>query len=668
MACHPRLIHRFWRWAVGMAKIEVCDSQGIVGMEWQREVMLMNKKYIHTIVLWVIFGGMVVWACVLQFWPESKITYSFSLPVVSGENVTNMTISKGGDEVTLIRQGTDTWAFANPEWAMAKKNVADTMSKVFKGEARVIQQIKVDEKTASTYGFDKPNAIRVRFTDKDKTVVADLVIGKMEKGEKGEPDTFVKLPDADVAYRISGDLRKPFDMEMKDVRDAKLFALKANDVSEITISNPLDKEHPEVVLTSNLIEPPEEKPEELPKDPNLPPKEPKKEREWSLTTPSGYKLDNLQTYVSGLANLSAREYFDPMKVKAEETGLTGPDVISITFKADEKTYTIKLGNEFKEKGEGDKEITKGYYCSVDGRAEVYLISAFSAETLKTGLNELRLKKIFDGIAEADIVNLVLKEGDQSVSLKKEGGRWEIVSPTKLPADKDAVDELLKGIVSFRVDKFITPKTPAEAGLDKPTQTIAFTTAKATTTIIIGKSEENKFYGTLAGSTDQFLVSSFNVKKFQKSEKDLRDKVVLNLDKEKIVSVEIRAGNELMTLTKTQEKLPSGSLRWDMAGTEKVEGVREAAMNQILGALQKLKAADFYEGKALSEVGLDDPAFQLAVTMEDGKAYTLGISTTKENTNPYATGGLYTGKVFTLNATQANYLQKRPNDFKNQPEK
>ena len=76
----------------------------------------------------------------------------------------------------------------------------------------------------------------------------------------------------------------------------------------------------------------------------------------------------------------------------------------------------------------------------------------------------------------DVTAVVLKRGDESVRLLREGDAWQLLEPVKARGSRPAVDELLANVLTAKIDREIdpNPKSLADFGLDKPAADVTLT--------------------------------------------------------------------------------------------------------------------------------------------------------------------------------------------------
>jgi uncharacterized protein DUF4340 len=76
----------------------------------------------------------------------------------------------------------------------------------------------------------------------------------------------------------------------------------------------------------------------------------------------------------------------------------------------------------------------------------------------------------------DVTGVLLKRGEESVRLQREGDGWQLVEPVKARANRQTVDELLATVLTAKIDREIDPNPTslADFGLDKPAADVTLT--------------------------------------------------------------------------------------------------------------------------------------------------------------------------------------------------
>jgi len=269
------------------------------------------------------------------------------------------------------------------------------------------------------------------------------------------------------------------------------------------------------------------------------------------------------------------------------------------------------------------------------------------------------------LKDSDIRQIELtKKGEPSTVLKKnDAGQWAITAPKPLAADQNAVSSLTNSTSSLSSDRVVDDNATdlASYGLDPALITAKFTMADGkTSTVRFGETTPggNSVYAKVEGDPRLFTTYSYSKDSFNKSYKDLRDKRLLNFDKEKISRAELsESGQASIEFGKV------GSNEWQIvkpkparADSFQVEDLvgraRESEMNATI--------SDEDEKKNVSSFGSGKPIATLTVTDPNG---TQKLEVHKEKDDYFAKSSAVEG-VHKLSQDFGKMLEKKLDDFRN----
>lgn len=191
-----------------------------------------------------------------------------------------------------------------------------------------------------------------------------------------------------------------------------------------------------------------------------------------------------------------------------------------------------------------------------------------------------------GELEADSIQEVAitsASGERSV-VRKTDGTWNLVEPVQTRADETEMTSITSSLASLDIQRVVDENATElqQYGLDPARIEVAFKTGDDTERrILLGERTPTggDIYARLPDTPRVFLVSSFLESTFNKDTFALRDKDVIDVDREKVERVEINAGERSVTLAK------SGT-EWRI---EKPIAAR-ADFAAVEGALERLSSA------------------------------------------------------------------------------
>ena len=150
-------------------------------------------------------------------------------------------------------------------------------------------------------------------------------------------------------------------------------------------------------------------------------------------------------------------------------------------------------------------------------------------------------KVFTVESEA-LEELSVTSQGETTTLRKEGDKWKITSPIAADADANEVSSLTSALTGLEVNRVIDENAAnlAEYGLAEPRIKIAYKAKSGSGEVHIGEktATQSDLYAVKAGEKRVFLVSGFQETSLAKKTFDLRDKRVLNFERDKVDSIEL----------------------------------------------------------------------------------------------------------------------------------
>ena len=165
---------------------------------------------------------------------------------------------------------------------------------------------------------------------------------------------------------------------------------------------------------------------------------------------------------------------------------------------------------------------------------------------------------FAGIEAGDIAEIEIRNADGARSLvrKTGGGTWNIVEPVQAVADENELTSITGSLASLDIQRVVDENATdlKQYGLDPARIEVAFKKEgdEQPQRILLGDKTPTggDMYARMPDRPRVFLVSSFLDSTFNKDTFALRDKDVLDVDRDKVDRVEIAAGERSVTLAKS----------------------------------------------------------------------------------------------------------------------
>jgi len=236
------------------------------------------------------------------------------------------------------------------------------------------------------------------------------------------------------------------------------------------------------------------------------------------------------------------------------------------------------------------------------------------------------KRLFAGFEAADVeaISLVTRDGTPVRAERRDGG-WEIVEPLVFPADDFALDAMAGALAQITSENAIEDAQEASVyGLDADEREVRFTVHGTEHALRIGDKTPmgSNSYVSVAGETGVYSVPTYRVSTFSKTFDDLREKRVLEFDREAVTRIEASWPDGHVVLER-------GGAGWTLV--QPVEGpADEEVVDGLLSDLSFLRASGFVDDPPPDEeTGLDRPAFSIRLSGpasgEGGKALDVALA-------------------------------------------
>src|SRR5947208_2898021 len=157
-------------------------------------------------------------------------------------------------------------------------------------------------------------------------------------------------------------------------------------------------------------------------------------------------------------------------------------------------------------------------------------------------------KVFAGLQADKVEELrVTSAAGDATTLKKENGTWQLTQPVAAKADESEVSGITSALATADMVRVIdeNPSNLNDYGLSNPRIEIEFKTAgdKDYKKLFVGEKSPTgaDLFARKNDEKKVFLIPAFQESTFNKSTFDLRDKVVLKFDRDKVDGLDVTAG-------------------------------------------------------------------------------------------------------------------------------
>jgi Domain of unknown function (DUF4340) len=253
---------------------------------------------------------------------------------------------------------------------------------------------------------------------------------------------------------------------------------------------------------------------------------------------------------------------------------------------------------------------------------------------------------------------------ETLRLRRENGKWQLLEPKALPADQDAAASMVSSLSSLNADKVVEEKATdlKPYGLDTPTLDVSVVKKDGKTAeLLIGDDTPtgSGSYARLAGDAKVVTIATFTKSSLDKRPDDLRDKRLIVFDSDKLTRVELQAA--LPKGGQTVEFGKNGQNEWQILKPRPMR----ADGGQVDTLIGKLKDA-----KMDLSVPSDEAAKKFAAAAKVATATVTDASGTQtlevrkdKDKNVYAKGSAVEG-MYKVAADIADALDKGTDDFRN----
>src|SRR5262245_7569992 len=272
------------------------------------------------------------------------------------------------------------------------------------------------------------------------------------------------------------------------------------------------------------------------------------------------------------------------------------------------------------------------------------------------------KKVFDGVQADKLEEITVTNEGETSTLHKADGTWKMTAPAASDADQNEASTLTSNLSSIEVNRVVdeNPSTLSQYGLEKPKITVAFKGQNNLSgQLLLGDktATQGDVYAMKQGEKRVFLVSSYQETAFGKKPFDLRDKKVLNFERDKVDSIEITNGAAPILLARAGSAWTVKQPMQARADYSAVEGLLTRLSSANMTKLVEPSASD---AAALAKYGLDKPA--VTVTLGAGSARaTLALG--KEEEGATFARDQSRPMVFSVDQTLVGDLKKTADDYR-----
>ena len=218
--------------------------------------------------------------------------------------------------------------------------------------------------------------------------------------------------------------------------------------------------------------------------------------------------------------------------------------------------------------------------------------------------------------------------DQTLAVEGNPGAWQITRPAALRADNETVSEFLDKLSGQKVRDFAAeaPASRQPYGLERPVRVTIHTgrdKERVSQTLLLGRTVDKKgVYAMRPNESSVLLVPEEVWNQVPKNVGVLRNKVVVEIDRDKLARLEIESPKGTVTVARDKAE-------WKIVAPELLPA-DQVEVGAILSKLRELRAQGFLsEDAAGIPRYLPKPQVRLAMTDEAGTTTTLLLAPSRE---------------------------------------
>ena len=282
----------------------------------------------------------------------------------------------------------------------------------------------------------------------------------------------------------------------------------------------------------------------------------------------------------------------------------------------------------------------------------------------TAESRSKQEKVFASVQADKIEELRVSTAEgEATTLKKDNGAWQLTAPMTAKADDSEVNGITSALSSVEITRVVdeNPANLNDYGLSNPKVEIDFKAAgdKDFKKLLLGEKSPTggDLFARRNGEKKVFLIPAFQESTFNKKTFDLRDKVVLKFERDKVDGVTVTAGGKTLAFAK------DGS-DWKIRkpiDTKADFGTVEGLIGKVQSAQMKSMVGDEPSAADLKKYGLDRPEATIDLSAGSSKA-TLLVGGKADDSTIYARDASKPA-VVTIEKSMLDDLKKGADDYR-----
>jgi len=208
----------------------------------------------------------------------------------------------------------------------------------------------------------------------------------------------------------------------------------------------------------------------------------------------------------------------------------------------------------------------------------------------------------------DVEGVTIARKGETVRLKRTADGWEMLEPLRVRADRAAVDDMITGLATARMDREVDPNParPADFGLDPPEAEVRLEVKGAAAPLVLrvgGKNPTGVWVYAREGDKPAVMTMSESVARdTARPAADFRDRSVIVFDRRNLTGLDLEVSGDQVSLAADEPG------KWRIVKPRALRADADVVAD-FLEKLEGAKAIEFADDapKALAPYGLDKPS-------------------------------------------------------------
>src|SRR6266852_2258458 len=208
----------------------------------------------------------------------------------------------------------------------------------------------------------------------------------------------------------------------------------------------------------------------------------------------------------------------------------------------------------------------------------------------------------------DVEGVTIARKGETVRLKRTADGWEMLEPLRVRADRSAVDDMITGLATARMDREIDPNPakPADFGLDPPEAEVRLEVKGAAAPLVLRVGSKNPtgvwVYAREGAKPAVMTMSESVARDTARPVADFRDRSVIAFDRRNLTGLDLEVAGDHVSLAADEPG------KWRIVKPRALRADADVVAD-FLEKLEGAKAIEFADDapKTLAPYGLDKPS-------------------------------------------------------------